>query len=113
MAPETAIEQLEANKLLTPIQRKAVTAIFNSSSRGEVQLANFQLRTTSQILQDLNSNKSRGAIVSAGTGTGKTLAFYLPALAHISDLVNKNEYWSKALAIYPRNELLKGQFSGT
>ncbi|MUG96496.1 hypothetical protein F7734_30810 [Scytonema sp. UIC 10036] len=46
-----------------------------------MQLADFQLRATSQILQDLKSTKSRGAIVCAGTGTGKTLAFYLPALA--------------------------------
>ncbi|WP_347566313.1 protein DpdJ [Scytonema sp. UIC 10036] len=31
----------------------------------------------------------------------------------MADLVNKNEYWSKGLAIYPRNELLKDQFSET
>ena len=65
------------------------------------------------MLRDFNSTKSRGMIVCAGTGTGKTLAFYLPALAHIASLVKNNEYWTKGLAIYPRNELLKDQFSET
>nr|WP_277933066.1 protein DpdJ [Nostoc sp. FACHB-892] len=113
ITPETVIEQLEADKLLTPIRKKAVAAILNSPLRGEVQLADFQLRATSRMLRDLNSTKSRGMIVCAGTGTGKTLSFYLPALAHIAGLLKKNEYWSKGLAIYPRNELLKDQFSET
>nr|WP_265338629.1 protein DpdJ [Nodularia sp. LEGE 04288] len=113
ITPKTVIEQLEADKLLTPTRRKAVTAILNSPSRGEVQLADFQLRATSRMLRDLNSTKSRGMIVCAGTGTGKTLSFYLPALTHITGLLKNNEYWSKGLAIYPRNELLKDQFSET
>ncbi|MBD2525623.1 protein DpdJ [Nostoc sp. FACHB-133] len=113
ITPEAVIKQLEADKLLTPIRKKAVAAILNSPLRGEVQLADFQLRATSRMLRDLNSTKSRGMIVCAGTGTGKTLSFYLPALAHIAGLLKKNEYWSKGLAIYPRNELLKDQFSET
>ncbi|WP_335112226.1 hypothetical protein [Nostoc sp.] len=72
ITPEAVIQQLEADKLLTPIQQKAVTAILRSNDRGEVQLADFQLRATSRMLRDLNSKKSRGMIVCAGTGTGKT-----------------------------------------
>ncbi|MHC5935624.1 hypothetical protein [Nostoc sp.] len=72
ITPEAVIQHLEANKLLTPIQQKAVTAILRSPLRGEVQLADFQLRATSRMLRDLNSTKSRGMIVCAGTGTGKT-----------------------------------------
>ncbi|QXE25870.1 putative helicase [Richelia sinica FACHB-800] len=113
ITPETVIEQLDADKLLTPIRQKAVAAILNSPPRGEVQLADFQLRATSRMLRDLNSTKSRGMIVCAGTGTGKTLAFYLPALTHITGLLKNKEYWTKGLAIYPRNELLKDQFSET
>jgi len=113
ITPQKVIEKLEADKLLTPLRQKAITAILNSPSRGEVLLADFQLRATSRMLQDLNSTKSRGMIVCAGTGTGKTLAFYLPALAHIASLLKNNEFWTKGLAIYPRNELLKDQFSET
>lgn len=52
--------------------------------------------------------------LSAGTGTGKTLAFYLPALTFIgSELVAKRKDSVKALAIHPRNELLKDQFIET
>jgi DEAD/DEAH box helicase/Helicase conserved C-terminal domain len=109
----TVIEQLEADKLLTSLRKNAIISILNSPNRGEVLLADFQLRATSRMLRDFNSTKSRGMIVCAGTGTGKTLAFYLPALAHIASLVKNNEYWTKGLAIYPRNELLKDQFSET
>lgn len=111
--PEMVIERLEAEKLLNPIRQKALLAMLCSPNRGKLQLADFQLRATSRMLRDLSSTKSRGMIVCAGTGTGKTLAFYLPALAHVAGLVKKNEYWSKGLAIYPRNELLKDQFSET
>jgi len=110
--PETVVEQLESKKLLTPVRRAALEAMLRSPDR-TLELAEFQLRATARLLRDLNSKKSRGMIVCAGTGTGKTLAFYLPALTHISGLVKKTTFWTKALAIYPRNELLKDQFSGT
>lgn len=72
-------------------------------------LAAFQVRAAHTILAAHQSN--RGVVVSAGTGSGKTLAFYLPALVEIGSWVEKNEYWTKALALYPRVELLKDQFS--
>ena len=52
--------------------------------------------------------RSFGTVVSAGTGSGKTLAFYLPAYAAMATQVS-GEYWTKCLALYPRNELLKDQ----
>jgi hypothetical protein len=113
ISPAKAIAQLEAGKLLTLIKHKVVEAILCSPNRGELYLADFQLRATMRMLRDLNSTKSRGMIVCAGTGTGKTLAFYLPALAHIAGLVKNDKFWTKGLAIYPRNELLKDQFSET
>lgn len=70
----------------------------------------FQLRATLQILSDLGTARSRGVVVTAGTGGGKTLAFYLPALAHISASTDARP-WVKALAVYPRNELLRDQLA--
>jgi len=110
--PEIVIEQLDTEKLLTPARYAALGAILQSPNR-TLELADFQLRATARMLRDLNSTRSRGMIVCAGTGTGKTLAFYLPALTHIAGLVKKTTFWTKAIAIYPRNELLKDQFSET
>ena len=73
-------------------------------------LSDFQFRSTHQILSDLASKRSRGVVVGAGTGSGKTLAFYLPALSWIGNLCDDLR-WTKALAIYPRKELLKDQFA--
>ena len=48
-------------------------------------------------------------MVTAGTGSGKTLAFYLPLFAWLSDNVQPQSGKTTALALYPRNELLKDQ----
>ena len=74
-----------------------------------LNLAGFQFRATQRILsktQELSAKdgETNGTIVCAGTGSGKTLAFYLPALTEISAL---DGTWTKALAVYPRVELLK------
>jgi hypothetical protein len=110
--PDVVIEQLLAENLLASIKRTALEALLRSPSR-TLELADFQFRATARMLRDLNSTKSRGMIVCAGTGTGKTLAFYLPALTYIAGLVKKTTFWTKAIAIYPRQELLKDQFSET
>lgn len=73
-------------------------------------LSAFQLRSTASILTALNSpNPRAGVVVTAGTGSGKTLAFYLPLLAWLSDNVQPQSGKTTALALYPRNELLKDQ----
>lgn len=74
--------------------------------------AKFQIDATARVLDDLSGNTSRATIIGAGTGSGKTLAFYLPALAHVADQTAAGR-WTKVLAVYPRNELLKDQFSET
>ena len=68
----------------------------------------FQLRSTRSILDALTSNEPSGVVVTAGTGSGKTLAFYMPMLAWIADQ-NDSTPGVSALALYPRNELLKDQ----
>ena len=73
-------------------------------------VSGFQVRAAQSILRSLSAQGPSGVMVTAGTGSGKSLAFYLPVLARIADLNHASTAGSvKALAIYPRNELLKDQ----
>lgn len=77
-----------------------------------VRLSGFQVRAAQRILRAIESDSDLSTIVCAGTGSGKTLAFYLPALASVCRhvlLEGKNSGWVKAVALYPRTELLKDQ----
>ena len=71
-------------------------------------LAAFQERAAEVLLGD--GDTDRGAVIAAGTGAGKTLAYYLPAIVRISQEIRAGEFWTKAISVYPRNELLKDQF---
>lgn len=75
-------------------------------------LAGFQLRAALRIIRGIEQNQPLATIVCAGTGSGKTLAFYLPALAsivrHLLSCAHAGP-WVKAVALYPRTELLKDQ----
>ncbi len=97
---------------LPPAARAALSALLADARRPT--LADFQQRACLRLLADLQPQQraSRGTVVSAGTGTGKTLAFYLPALSHVAGLMaaTVGKRWTKVLALYPRNELLKDQF---
>lgn len=111
--PDEVILELKKEQLLDSFKEKVLLALLDSVERGRVKLAKFQLRSIRTMLRDLAGIHSRGMIVGASTGTGKTLAFYLPALTHLAALVTEKSFWTKALAIYPRNELLKDQFLET
>lgn len=113
LQPEQIIGELKEEKLLGGLKEAILMALLNAPDRGRVILADFQLRATRTMFRNLAGTRSRGIIVSAGTGTGKTLAFYLPALSQIASLMESGSYWTKALAIYPRSELLKDQFGET
>lgn len=102
------VEELEDEVQLPRLQRQAMEALLTTGGE-ELRLAEFQARATRRMLQDLARRSTRGMIVGAGTGTGKTLAFYLPALSYLAALVRSSSFWTKAVAIYPRNELLKDQ----
>lgn len=99
----------EARKLST-LQQQVLVSILTLPGGGSMQLANFQARATENILSKLKANRSSGTIVCAGTGSGKTLSFYLPAFLSIADSIDASD-WTRCLAIYPRNELLKDQLS--
>ncbi|MFB8403874.1 protein DpdJ [Streptomyces sp. NPDC055912] len=74
------------------------------------KLARFQLDATCSVFASLSAESSKGIIVGAGTGSGKTLSFYLPAFAamaeHARPGVAKRIH---TMALYPRKELLRDQ----
>ena len=106
--PSDAVTQIVGGR--NAIVRQAVTALLNRGN--DFKLARFQVLAAQRILEDLDGNTSRGTIIGAGTSSGKTLAFYLPTLAHLALRIDRQP-WTKAVAVYPRNELLKDQFSET
>ena len=90
-------------------QREVIEALATGGD-SRLTLAAFQERALHRILADLDGRRSRAVVVGAGTGSGKTHAFYLPALAHVAIRVDDSA-WTKVLAVYPRNELLKDQLA--
>lgn len=76
------------------------------------RLSAFQLRAMRAVLRAAEAGTDAGVMVTAGTGTGKTLAFYLPGLALLgARLAAASGGAARILAIYPRQELLKDQMS--
>ena len=102
------IETLEGDRKLEPGERKALNAMLASHSGG-IQLSRFQVDATQRIRNEMLSGGHSATMVSAGTGSGKTKAFYLPALSQVA-ADGDSGHWARILAIYPRNELLKDQF---
>jgi DEAD/DEAH box helicase/Helicase conserved C-terminal domain len=113
LPPEEVCSALKTENLLDELKEAVLMSLLDAPDRGRVLLADFQMRATRMTLRNLAGIHSRGIIVGAGTGTGKTLAFYLPTLTHIASLMKGGAFWTKALSIYPRNELLKDQFIET
>ncbi|EPF7511696.1 protein DpdJ [Klebsiella variicola] len=115
LQPIEVFHQLDEIDGFTPIHHQLLSTLI-SHPGGMYNLARFQLESCKNVLRGIQQSKHRSTatIVCAGTGTGKTLAFYLPALTFIgSELVARKKDSVKALAIYPRNELLKDQFIET
>lgn len=76
----------------------------------DMKLAKFQEQATLTLLDDDSSYQ--GVIVTAGTGSGKTLSFYLPGLLKVvGSIETDSAYWTRVLAAYPRIELLRDQLS--
>ncbi len=98
--PEELVGALDHIK---DLQREVFSAI------SPEKISRFQESATRRLLSQFH--KDIGTIITAGTGSGKTWAFYLPVLTRISELATPREYWTKAIAIYPRNELLKDQLT--
>lgn len=92
---------------LSPVQRAVLDALL--APFGEPPcVARFQEEALRRLLEP---SRDQGTIITAGTGSGKTLAFYLPAFLRVAGANDAGGPWTKALALYPRNELLKDQAS--
>ncbi len=116
IAAKTAIaHQFAEAARLTGLQRGVLEVLLGSSPNTEgAPLAGFQVRATTRILSEAANQVASGTMVCAGTGSGKTWAFYLPALTRLVGMLEKDStQWTRALAIYPRNELLKDQLTET
>ena len=72
-------------------------------------LARFQIDAAKSILTCVAERDSRGVIVGAGTGSGKTMAFYVPAFIAMAAHARTGGTGVHTLALYPRNELLRDQ----
>lgn len=83
---------------------------FALASRNGLPLAfsGFQLRAFEHILDRYGSSGFSGSVISAGTGSGKTKAFYLPAFLRMAPELDQQPF-TKIIAIYPRNVLLADQ----
>lgn len=92
------------------IELAVIKRLLLASDGTPLNLAQFQAEATAQQLRALHGRGDRGFVIGAGTGAGKTKAFYIPALAYITSLLSTAP-WTKALAIYPRVELLKDQLA--
>ena len=76
---------------------------------GSRQLSGFQVRATRAIMRP--ASRDSGTVLTSGTGSGKTLAFYLPLATEMGPLLRPGMSWTKAVAVFPRVELLKDQFT--
>lgn len=78
-----------------------------------LELAAFQTRAATRILNHYRgAPEPTGTVVTAGTGGGKTKAFYIPALMGIAaDIHEYAPFATRVLALYPRNVLLADQFA--
>lgn len=73
------LQQLDEIAGFTSTHRQLLSALLSHSS-GMYNLAYFQQEACKNVLRGLqqSQHRSTATIVCAGTGTGKTLAFYLP-----------------------------------
>jgi len=104
--PGDALERIGAEAGLSPLQRTVWLAITQADR--SFRLRRFQAEAARRLL---GISGEHGTIITAGTGSGKTLAFYLPVLVAISEGLTPGDHWTRVLCIYPRQELLKDQFS--
>jgi ATP-dependent helicase YprA (DUF1998 family) len=97
--------------LCPPAQASLIERCFFAlASQGgrAMTFSGFQVRAFEHIIQRYGSAGFTGSVISAGTGSGKTKAFYIPAFLRMAPELNSQPF-TKLIAIYPRNVLLADQ----
>ena len=108
------LRHISAAAVIERISRLGLSESVLVASQGLLDarvLSDFQLEAAVAVFEAVGSRTDRGVVVGAGTGSGKTLAFYLPALAHLAGGRSGAPDATGAIAVYPRNELLKDQLA--
>ncbi|MGD6893733.1 protein DpdJ [Bacillus infantis] len=90
------------------VHRRVISKLLRD---GKFELSQFQMDSLTRILSSSRSKFDSGTVVGAGTGSGKTKSFYIPAFATLIDTITKDQSdWTKIIGLYPRVELLKDQY---
>ena len=88
-------------------QRERATRMYLEATGS--RLSKFQVDVGRSVFDA--DDRDAGVVVTAGTGAGKTLAYYLPVAIEVAQLITATTYWTKSISLYPRVELLKDQMS--
>lgn len=92
------------------LQEALFRALSSDDDSPSLMFARFQRRAFVHVLSKYRTSGVSGTVVSAGTGSGKTKAFYIPALLGIAaELASDPRPFTKVIAVYPRNVLLADQ----
>ena len=91
------------------LQHELFAKLAKSERGSSIEFSAFQSRAFAQILSKYNSPGASGTVICAGTGAGKTKAFYVPAILGAATELSGKPF-TKIIAIYPRNVLLADQF---
>lgn len=105
--PKEVWEHMPAIVRGDTMRRRFWDALTQNDQGEPLTLARFQARAAARLLNETPTDNA--TIVTAGTGSGKTFCFYLPALTEIATQVASGTEHTLALALYPRVELLKDQ----
>ncbi|MDG1173606.1 MAG: hypothetical protein P8M67_04840, partial [Opitutales bacterium] len=112
--PAEDIWEQELKPLCTKSSQEFIKECFDALSQdgngNSFRFSGFQQRSFGKIFSEYNSGKPSSSVVCAGTGSGKTKSFYVPAFLRVAEELHHDDRpFVKIIALYPRNVLLADQ----